>query len=252
MKVVAILQARVSSSRLPNKVLLPILGLPMLQHQVERVLQSKAIDKLVIATSDHKSDDAIEKLANEMNVSCFRGCLNDVLDRFYNASLEYPSEHIVRLTGDCPLIDAAVIDQVIEYHLDSESDYTSNVSPPTFPDGLDVEVIKASVIYEAWSNARLLSEREHVTPYIRKQTQDYRISNYQNTSDLSVHRWTVDEAEDFEFVTEVYRHLYPVNKAFKMEDVLLLLENIPNIYEANQKYTRNEGYAKSLLQDKDY
>ncbi|ROV58149.1 spore coat protein [Vibrio ponticus] len=250
MSVVAILQARSSSSRLPQKVLRPILGKPMLERQIERVLRSQAIEKLIVATSDDPSDDLLVELCQRLNVACFRGSLEDVLDRFYNAAALHKPKHVVRLTGDCPLIDHQVIDKVISAHIQSGADYTSNVNPPTYPDGLDVEVMTFTSLETAWRFATLQSDREHVTSYIRKPEASFHIENVKNDVDLSHFRWTVDELADFEFVTKVYTCLYRLNSHFDTQEILELIENQPDLLAINQGYIRNEGYEQSLLKDK--
>lgn len=249
MPVIAILQARMSSSRLPGKILLPILGKPMLHHQIERVLQSKLIDKVVIATSDQSEDNPLESLAFTLGVDCFRGSLNDVLDRFYHAAVDNSATHVVRLTGDCPLIDPSVIDKVIKHHLLYKSDYTSNGNPPTYPDGLDVEVIEFSVLEQAFEQAIIPSDREHVTPYIRSLPNRYHLENVTYTEDLSNLRWTVDELDDFKFVEEIYARLHYENNYFSMGDILSTLNDEPELENINCKYLRNEGYLKSLKDD---
>lgn len=249
MSIVAILQARASSSRLPNKVLKPILGIPMLQHQIERVSRSKLIDQLVVATSVEPSDDELSALLGRLGVRVYRGSLDDVLDRFYHAALDLKPSHVVRLTGDCPLMDPEVIDDVITHHLNTSADYTSNVSPPSFPDGLDVEVMTLSTLERAWNSANLASDREHVTSYIRKEASGFLVQNIENKQDLSALRWTVDELADFDFVSEVYAHLYQDNPEFSMLDILNLLVAKPELGAINQGYMRNEGYFKSLLKD---
>jgi len=250
MMILAILQARVSSTRLPGKVLKPILGKPMLELQIRRILQSKLINRLVIATSTDTTDDSIEQLCKQVGVSCFRGSLNDVLDRFYQAALLWSPEHIVRLTGDCPLIDPEIIDEVITFYLNGNYDYVSNTIEPTFPDGLDVEVFRFLVLKEAWQEAKLPSQREHVTLFIYQQSEKYRLGNYKNPIELSNHRWTVDEPEDFEFVSQIYKELYPINPNFRMADILNFLEKRPELMGLNKKFHRNEGLEKSLREEK--
>ena len=172
---IAILQARVSSSRLPRKVLKILKGKPMLLHQIERVAQSKRIDQLYVATSNLAEDDEIEDLCNQNGINCFRGSLSDVLDRYYQLSSILQPSHIVRLTGDCPLIDHKIIDNVIDFHIKGNYDYTSNAQPPTFPDGMDVEVMRYGVLKQAWSDAKLKSQREHVTLYIYQKMKNIKI-----------------------------------------------------------------------------
>lgn len=247
--ILAILQARVSSSRLPGKVLKDILGAPMLLRQIERVKRAEKIDKLVIATSTESSDNPLENLCSENGMSCFRGSLNDVLDRFYKAALPFKPEHVVRLTGDCPLADPVLIDRLIQYHLDGRFDYSSNCVEPTWPDGLDAEIFRFSCLEEAWCEATLSSQREHVTPFIRQQEERYRIGSIKNGVNLSMLRWTVDEPEDFELVTQIYASLYPSNPAFTTADILDLLKKKIGLQDINARYKRNEGYAASLLKD---
>ncbi len=250
MTVLAILQARVSSSRLPRKVLAPILGTAMLARQIERVKRCDTIDRLVVATSDDPSDDALASLCAEIGVSCFRGSLNDVLQRFLGASESFgPADTVVRLTGDCPLADPAVIDRVIRDHLASGSDYTTNAIESTWPDGLDVEVMRREALAAAASEAMLPSEREHVTPFIYNNAKRFRIGHVKNDEDLSHLRWTVDEPADLAFVTAIYAALYPENPAFNSSDILALLEQRPDLAAINGSFERNAGYAKSVQFD---
>lgn len=247
--IVAALQARVSSTRLPGKVLMPILDVPMLFRQVERIRRSRSLDELVIATSTDVTDDPIERGCDEYSVRCFRGSLSDVLDRVYRASAPLNPRHVVRLTGDCPLTDPAVIDRVVAFHLDGNYDYTSNVDEPTFPDGLDVEIVRFACLEEAWREARLPSQREHVTPFIREHPEHYRIGSFRNEVDLSHFRWTVDEPEDFALIETIYTSLYPENPAFSTDDILMLLASRPELTELNSRFKRNEGYLKSREAD---
>lgn len=250
MTVLAILQARVTSTRLPNKVLAPILGQPMLARQIERLRRATTLDKLVVATSDDASDDPLAALCASIGVPCHRGSLGDVLARFQGACAAFgPADHIVRLTGDCPLADPAVIDDVVRHHLAAGADYTANAIQPSWPDGLDVEVMRAAVLQRAFDEARLPSEREHVTPYIHKHPEWFRIEHVKGDRDLSTLRWTVDEPADLAFVTEVYAALYPKNPAFATAEILVLLEQRPELAKLNGQFLRNEGYAKSLAAD---
>jgi spore coat polysaccharide biosynthesis protein SpsF len=238
--ILAILQARMSSTRLPGKVMLPILGVPALQQQIRRIQNSMLIDKLIVATSDDESDTVIADLCQKIDVACFRGPLDDVLDRFYQAAKTYEPLHIVRLTGDCPLCDSGIIDEVIQYHLDGDFDFTSNALPPTFPDGLDVEVIRYNLLEDAASNATTNRQREHVTPYIREQA-DTHVGNYTNSKDLSSLRWTLDYQDDYEFIIKVYEHLYKLNPEFNYTDIIKLIENNPEIQKINSSHIRNEA-----------
>ncbi len=248
--ILAILQARVSSARLPGKVLKPILGKPMLQHQIERTLRSKKIDKLILATSEDPSDDELEKLCQKINLPCYRGALNDVLDRYYQAALLYNPKHIVRLTGDCPLIDPFIMDQVFEFYLAGGYDYATNSLDLTFPDGLDVEIFSFSSLKKAWINASLPSEREHVTQYICNHPEIFIVGDFKADQNLSSHRWTVDEIQDFKFVTRIYEALYPDKSDFDMNDILEFLSRHPEVLMINHGIERNEGLKKSLQEDK--
>lgn len=248
----AVLQARVSSTRLPSKVIRPILGAPMLERQLERVNRSRLIEKLVVATSNEESDHPIAELCQRLGVDCFRGSLDDVLDRYYQAAKDYSPNIIVRLTGDCPLADPAVIDDGIEFFLNHSYDYVSNCVERTYPIGLDAEVFHFECLRQAWREARLPSEREHVTPFIRNHPERYAIGHFKNDIDLSRHRWTVDEPEDFKFVSAVYEALYPDNPRFSMDDILNLLKKHPELTKFNYHIEHGEGYRKSLREDAAY
>jgi spore coat polysaccharide biosynthesis protein SpsF len=221
----------------------------MLLRQIERLQRSKMIDMLLVATSSDRTDDALEKLCREHEIRCFRGSLDDVLDRFYRAAEPFKPDHVVRLTGDCPLADPLLIDQVISFHLEGGYDYTSNALEPSYPDGLDAEVFRFACLARAWKDAVLPSQREHVTPFIHQQPERFKIGSVKNSLDLSSLRWTVDEPLDFELVTRIYETLYPHDPAFTTADILALLERAPELKTLNTRYERNEGYHKSLADD---
>ncbi len=247
--IVGILQARVSSSRLPGKVLMPILGKPMLLWQIERLKRAKFIDRLIVATSNDLTDDPIDDLCFSNTIDCFRGSLDNVLDRFYRAASFYNANHVVRLTGDCPLADPFVIDNVINYYLSDDFDYVSNATIPTFPDGLDVEVFSFSALEQSWYKAQLLSEKEHVTSFIAKHKELFKLGLFRNNIDLSHLRWTVDELDDFDLIVKIYENLNPISDFFSMENVLCFLDRNPELKTYNTHYKRNEGYMKSLKKD---
>lgn len=249
MKSLAILQARVSSSRLPGKVLLPILGEPMLFRQIERVRRAQRIDHLVVATSTDRSDDPLAEACVARGIACSRGSLNDVLDRFVQCALPYQPEIVIRLTGDCPLADPQLIDAMLQKFKVTGYDYLTNANPPSFPDGLDVEVMRLSALVEAHREAKLPSEREHVTPYLRAHPERFRLGNHAAEADHSGLRWTVDEEQDLQFVQAVYQHLYPVRPTFSTEDILGLLVSNPQLRSLNSSFERNEGFKKSLQDD---
>ena len=245
--VLAIVQARCSSSRSPGKVLRQILGKPMILHELERLLNSREISKVMLATSSDADDDLLAETVSPV-VDVYRGSLNDVLDRYYQCAKQFQPEHVVRITGDCPIIDWRLTDEVIRQHLSEDNDYTS--LSDQYPDGLDTEVIRFSVLEKAWKQARMTSEREHVTLYVRNHPELFKLGVHaapQNWFDM---RWTVDEPEDFKFISQVFAELYTSNPDFDMQDVLNLLNRQPELTEINQGIRRNEGLQKSLAQDK--
>jgi len=247
--ITGVVQARMSSTRLPGKVLKPLAGRPMLERQVERLQQVGLIDCIVIATSDQADDDPLESLAREMGVEWYRGSMTDVLDRYYQAARRFNASHVVRITGDCPLIDPGITGAVLKVHLDGGFDYSTNTWVLTYPDGLDTDVMRFQTLEQAWREAQLPSEREHVTPYIRNHPELFSRGEVQGEHDYSGLRWTVDEPRDYEFVSKVYEALYPTNPTFGWRDVLSLLEEQPHLNAINTHIIRNEGYEKSLMQD---
>lgn len=250
MKIVAIIQARMGSTRLPGKVMKEIAGRPMLRHIIDRVKRAELISGIVVATTTAKIDQPIVKLADDSRSGSYAGSEADVLDRYYQAAREFAVDVIVRITADCPLVDPRVLDMVIRRYLEGGCDYVTNTLKLTYPDGLDVEVFSCAALERAWKEARLASEREHVTPYIRNNPEKFRLANVERTEDLSHIRWSVDENQDLEFVRQVYEHLYQEGHVFYMEDVLKLLEKYPALKQINQGIVINEGYAKSLREDK--
>lgn len=248
--ITAIIQARLSSSRLPGKVLKPILGRPMLELQIERVRRARRIDTLVVATSTAADDDPIAALCGKLGVRCHRGSLEDVLDRVHGAVLPDAASHVVRLTADCPLADPELIDRVIAFCVDGGYDYASNALEPTYPDGLDVEVMRFEALAAAWREATAASEREHVTPFLYKHPERFRLGSFKAERDLSQLRWTVDEREDFELIERIYHALYPKNAAFSTTDILSLLDSMPELKTLNTRHLRNEGYAKSVARER--
>jgi spore coat polysaccharide biosynthesis protein SpsF (cytidylyltransferase family) len=246
-QVVAILQARTSSTRLPGKVLLPLLGEPMLARQIERVRQAHSLDDLIVATSSQSSDDILQAECARLGVPCIRGSLPDVLDRFRQAVESTQATVVVRLTGDCPLICPDVIDAVVACREQEGFDYACSVN---FPDGLDVEAMTRDTLLRAWEEAKLPSERAHVTPYIRNHSELFRTGSYVSPVDYSADRWTVDEPRDFALVTAIYERLYPSHPRFRMSDVLRLLDSEPALRQINSGIAPNEGYQKSLEEDR--
>jgi spore coat polysaccharide biosynthesis protein SpsF len=235
---VAVLQARMSSTRLPNKVLMPILGKPMLAFQIERLSRCRKIDFIVIATSIEASDDAIEDFCEALNITCFRGSLDNVLDRYYQVALKFKAEHVLRTTGDCPLVEPSLIDDLISEHLAQKNDYTAINMPVSWPHGLDVEAIKFESLKRAWQEAYLPEDKEHVTPYLRNHPEQFTIGNILCEKDYSHHRWTVDYAEDFFLVRTIFEKLYPENSRFGMAEILDLLNIKPDLKKISTRIVR--------------
>lgn len=219
--ILAILQARMSSTRLPGKVLAPLAGAPMIVRQIERVARARRIDKLVVATSLNPGDDAIEKAVRKEGIGVHRGSLDDVLARFIGALEAFgPADHVVRLTADCPLADWTVIDETIETHLETGADYTSNTPPHrTFPKGLDVEVMTAATLRRAAAEATTPEEHEHVTWGIWNKPDRYRLAFHSQPTDEGEVRWTVDRPDDYAFMAAVYDALYKGDRAFTSDAV---------------------------------
>ncbi len=232
-KIVAIIQARMGSTRLPRKVMKKILGKEVILHDIDRLRQIKNLDKIVIATTNKNADNLIvEAIKNyDSDIGVFRGSEDDVLDRYYKAAKEFNATVIVRITSDCPLIDPKVSDKVIEAFLNNKCDYCSNCLKRTYPQGLDTEVFSFEALEKAWKEAKEDYQREHVTPYIYENPGKFKLLNVSNDKDLSYLRWTLDTIEDFNFIEEIYKRLYKENKIFYMDDVLKVLEKEPELIE---------------------
>ncbi len=249
MRVVAIIQARMGSSRLPGKVLAEIDGQPLLGILISRVKSSKSLDQIVIATTTEKADDILcDWLINE-GVEYFRGSERDVLDRFWQCAKLYRADIIVRITADDPLKDSEIIDKALGMLKRSESvDYVSNTLKPTYPEGLDVEVFRFSALKKANAEATLASEREHVTPYIWKNRAKFKSLNFEMTPNLSDWRWTVDKSEDLEFVRSLLR-LVGNDMFTGYQDLIEIVNKNPLLRDINSSTVRNEGYLKSRAEE---
>lgn len=251
MTILAITQARIGSTRLPAKILKEINGVSLLEIHLQRILKSRFITKLKVATTTEPDTYKIMDIAEKMGVETYQGSINDVLDRFYQTAQPETPDYVVRLTSDCPLIDPNVIDQVIARCLETNCDYASNVLTPTFPDGMDVEVFKFSALEKAFKEATLTSDREHVTPYIWRNSTErggdlFTSINVANPDDYSEFRITVDTQEDFSLVENLISSI-GVDQPF--EAYVKFMMDHQEVRKMNQQYARNEGYEKSLLKD---
>ena len=236
MKTMAIVQARMTSTRLPGKVMLPILGIPMLSLQLERMRRATSIDGIVIATTVNAADDPIVELCIQQGIAYFRGSEQDVLSRYAETAHAFGIDVVVRVTSDCPLIEPDLMDKVVNIflHAHGELDYVSNTLQPSFPYGLAVEVFSRQVLDHAHRLAVQHAEREHVTPYIYWRPQQFRLKSFTHNENLSQHRWTVDTPEDFELVSKIYGALYPQNPKFGMKQTLQLFDKHPAWMQINR------------------
>lgn len=244
-----LLQARTTSTRLPGKVLKPILGLPMVIRQMERLARAQSVHSFVLVTSTDPSDDELVMTVKDQGWQVFRGSLDNVLERYVTAAERYQLDTIVRVTGDCPLISPSILDQCVNLHLCEMADYTSNAHPPTFPDGLDVEVLSRDTLLRAGSIAKHPAELEHVTWGVWNRPHDFKIRNLEATVDLSELRWTVDTAEDFDFVSWVYDKLFLEKPDFDFEDIVSLIKIHPELSRTDALAPRNSAVAGLTLED---
>lgn len=229
------------SRRLPDKVLMKVKGVSLLEYEIQRIKLAKEIEKIVVATTVQKEDNAIAELCQKMGVDCFRGATEDVLDRYYQCALQYPEYNaIVRITGDCPLIDPKIIDQVIHLFDEHNYDYASNVLKETFPDGMDVEIFSRDVLQETAKNAKSSLDREHVNEYILR-SKKFSMGNLSAPQDFSHFRLTVDEKEDFEVMQFIIEHS-DINAGY--EHYISLLIEHPEIMAKNAHIMRNEGFLR--------
>lgn len=250
MNIITIIQARTGSSRLPGKVLLPILNRPLLLRMIDRVKNSK-LENIIIATSKSPADDIIERLCDQEEIVVYRGSNEDLLDRHYKAALPYHPDAVVKIPSDCPLIDPNVINRVLKYYLDYHYifDYVSNLHPGSYPDGNDVEIMSFKALSKAWDSASKSYEREHTTPYFWENPDIFQIGNitWETGMDYSMtHRFTIDYEEDYIFIKKVYEELYPANPMFSLEDILLLLKRKPEIFNINKKFAGINWYRYHL------
>jgi len=239
MKIVALVQARMGSTRLPGKVLKSIVGKPMIEILLTRLSQSNELDSIVVATSEESQNDQLQSIVESLGYQCTRGSEKDVLGRFYQSAKSADADVVVRITGDCPLVDPALVDLCIQGFKQCQVDYFSNVDPATFPDGLDIEVMSFASLERANNETNAEFDREHVTPYIRN-SDAFTKESINHTEDLSNQRWTVDEPEDLIVVTNIFEYFSP-NLLFDWQQVLDLRNTQPELFYANLKIQNNEG-----------
>lgn len=240
MKIVSTIEARMQSNRLPGKVLMEVLGKPLLELMIERVRRARRIDEIVIATAHDSSCDPIETLANRIGVRCYRGSEDDVLDRVLKAAASVEADVIVELTGDCPLIDPSIIDQVVDVYCTSEVDYCANVLKRTYPAGMDTQVFAYSVLQEVSYLTREPSDREHVSLYIYTHPERFTLKNVESglPPELTDWRLVVDVPEDFELIRRIYESLYPSNPEFTLNDIRDLMVQHPRWLEINSRFRK--------------
>jgi spore coat polysaccharide biosynthesis protein SpsF len=232
------------STRLPGKVFFLLSGKPVMQHVYERIGYCQNLDRIIVATSVNTEDDCIAEWFDRLGVCVFRGSAEDPLDRYYQAASAYHAKHVVRIMADCPLVDPMVVDEVIAKYFDGGYDlcYLGG----EFPTGLDVTVFSYEALERSWKEARLVSEREHVTPYMSKNPGIFKVGCLEKFQGLLRHRWVMDYRQDYEFIRQIYEALYEPGKIFLSNDVLKLIEGRPHLMKINAGIPRDEGYRKAV------
>jgi len=248
-KITVIIEARTGSSRLRNKVVAEIEGKPMIFYVIDRVKQIKSVEQIILATTQEKNDKILIEIAKQNSIGIFTGDSMDVLNRDYQCALQNNADPIIRITGDCPLIDPDIIGEMLEFYLKNNYDYISNRINPKYPDGLDVEIYSFKTLQMVEQNAKWSSERVLVTTYITKNPKIFKIFSYENQEDLSGHRWTVDEQNDLEFVRKIYSIMKPKTN-FSMNEIIEILVKNPELLKINSGIMRNEGHLKLYDDDK--
>jgi spore coat polysaccharide biosynthesis protein SpsF len=251
MSVIAIIQARMGATRLPGKVLADIAGTTLLERVIQRVAATRGLDGVLLATTDQSQDDELEDFVTSRDLCpVYRGSMHDVLDRYYQCARRFGADVVVRVTADDPLKDSTILERAIaQLHARADLDYCSNTLEPTYPEGLDIEAFRFIALERAWREARLPSEREHVTPYIWTHPELFRVENFRFERDLSSWRWTVDKPSDLEFMRAVFGH-FASEPLVSFRKVIEWLELNPQIRELNTGTLRNEGYLRSIASEK--
>lgn len=242
--IVCIIQARTGSSRLPNKIFLDLGGKKVLGRVIERVKDSRLVNKIVVASPDKKEDDVIEEYVkkNYPEVGVYRGSENDVLNRYYQAARKFEADVVIRITSDCPLMDASVIDKVIQSFFDQDVDYASNVlAERNYPRGLDVEIFSFKVLERIWQEAKDDDDREHVTLYLRKHPEIFYTYSVLNEKNYSKYRLTLDQEEDYKIISLIYKKLLPQKENFGLLDIINLLKKEPELVEINKNVEQKHG-----------
>ena len=242
--ITAIIQARISSTRLPGKIMLSLAGKSLLEHIIERIRFSKSISDIVIATTTSRADDIIANWAYNNSVKCFRGSETDVLNRYYESAKHFGARHIARITSDDPFKDPAIIDAVAELYFNERLDFAYNNNPPTFAEGLDTEIFSFEALGRAETEAHDPFEREHVTQHFYRNPRKFRQDNLKSAVDYSHLRWTVDTPDDLKMAEAVYKELYKPGQVFHAQEILNLLERKPEIALINQGVERSAMYNK--------
>ena len=246
--IAAIIQARMTSTRLPGKVLMEVMGKPLIGYLVERLQYCRHLDKIILATTLNTEDDPIVDFAVRENILFYRGSEHDVLDRYYRTAKEFNIDHIMRITSDCPLIDPTICDLVVDTYIQENADFVH--TGPTFAEGLDCEIFSFKVLEKAWNEAEMKSEREHVTLYLHNHPEIFKKISLVNDTDDSRYRFTVDEWEDFLVVKAIFETLYRKNtKPFSSDEIKHFLDSNPSVFKLNAHIIRNEGLVVSLKED---
>lgn len=248
MKLTAVIQARIGSTRLPGKILMKINGLTLLQCLFEQLEYSSSLSEIILATTTNPEDDVIVDFANINTIRIFRGNSLDVLDRYYQCARHFSLEHIVRITSDCPLIDPTVVDKAAELYKTGKFDYVNNFHDDAYPSGTDVEIFSTKTLKETWEKAKKPSEREHVTPYIYNNPELFSIGFLKNTTNVCGLHYSVDRKEDLDFVKLIYKKIH--KRPILLDDIIKIIKEDPTMLEINKNTNSKEGYLKSLQDDK--
>lgn len=248
---VCVVQARLGSTRLPGKVLLELCNIPMIVHIVRRLERVTAIDRVIVATGEIDSNDELREVCAKYQIECYSGSEDDVLDRVYNAVSYLRPQNVLRVTGDCPLIDPAIVKELIDFYNSNDFDHcgvatgagvSGKKEIKKYPDGMDCEIMSFESLEDAWLNAVEESEREHVTPYLWKRPGQFKIGALYSKEDFSDYRLTVDNAEDFKLINWIYERLFLKNNSFSLKDIIQEINNFPEAKKINVKYLGKEGY----------